>query len=80
MVTENIEEGASVEAALTVRLESMEPTAYMWQESWNDADTQYGPGDYNEELVFDTAPPIDGVVYSNLYTKEQVLELLCSNI
>ena len=56
-----------------------EPTAYMWVEAWKDTDTPYGPGDYNEEVVFDTNPPIDGTYHSKLYTEEQVLEMLRSN-
>ena len=55
-----------------------EPTAYMWIESWKDADTQYGPGDYNEEVIFDTEPPIEGTKYSRLYSEDQVLDLLRS--
>lgn len=56
-----------------------EPTAYMWVEAWKDEDTPYGPGDYNEEVVFDTNPPINGTTHSKLYTEEQVLEMLRSN-
>lgn len=69
--------GASVSTAM---LESLEPIGYIWQEVWKDDDTQYGPGDYNSELIFDTKPPIEGVEYLKLYTEEQVIELLRSNV
>lgn len=56
-----------------------EPMAYVWTETWKDEDTQYGSGDYNDQTVFDTEPPLDGVKYSKLYTEEQVRELLNAN-
>ena len=61
-------------------MELPEPIAFMWVEVWKDADTPYGPGDYNEEVVFDTSPPVEGTPHSQLYSEEQVLKLLRSNV
>ncbi len=56
-----------------------EPFAYVWEEHWQDADTQNGPGEHNSELCFDTEPPKEGVRFSRLYTEDQVIEMLRPN-
>lgn len=43
------------------------PIAYMWQEENKNPDTQDGPGDWDTEICFDTAPPIEGTEYTELY-------------
>lgn len=49
------------------KLANQEPVGYLWAEGGKNPDTQEGPGDYFEDLVFDTGKPIEGTPYQEVF-------------